>query len=98
MIAGTYQLAIAAKYHSVPFYVACPTSTVDLSLASGDEIVIEERPHAEMLCVGGQRIAAEGVGCWNPAFDVTPAALITGGIVTERGVFASNSLSLLCDN
>lgn len=92
---GTYQLAIAASYHNIPFYVAAPMSTIDFSLSEGKQIKIEERPSSEMFCVNGQRLAAEGVGCWNPAFDVTPAALITGGIVTERGVFAANNLKSL---
>ena len=92
---GTYQLAIAAKYHNVPFYVAAPISTIDFSLDCGDRIKIEERPSDEMFYVGGKRIAAEGIGCWNPAFDVTPAKLITGGIVTERGVFAADNLQSL---
>ena len=89
---GTYQLAIAAKYHGVPFYVAAPWSTIDLRLASGDEITIEERSSEEMFYVKGQRVAAEGIGCWNPAFDVTPAELITGGIITELGVFKADEL------
>ena len=89
---GTYQLALVAKSHGVPFYVASPNSTIDFSLASGEDIVIEERPEEEMACIGGQRIAANGIHCWNPAFDVTPASLITGGIVTERGVFEAGCL------
>ena len=92
---GTYQLAIAAKHHGVPFYVAAPVTTIDFGLKSGEEITIEERPSKEMLCIGGQRVAAEGIGCWNPAFDVTPAQLITGGIITERGVFEANKLKAL---
>ena len=93
---GTYQLAIAAKHHRVPFYIAAPVTTIDFGLKSGEEITIEERPSREMLCIGGQRVAAEGIGCWNPAFDVTPAQLITGGIITERGVFEVNNLKALC--
>ena len=92
---GTYQLAIAAKHHNVPFYVAAPVTTIDFGLKSGEEIVIEERPSNEMFCVAGQRVAAEGIGCWNPAFDVTPADLVTGGIVTERGVFEASNLKAL---
>ncbi len=92
---GTYQLAIAAQYHNVPFYVAAPVSTIDFGLSEGREIKIEERPSDEMFHVNGKRVAAEGVSCWNPAFDITPAVLITGGIVTERGVFAANSLKSL---
>ena len=92
---GTYQLAIAAKHHNIPFYVAAPVTTIDFELKSGEEIVIEERASNEMFCVAGQRVAAEGIGCWNPAFDVTPADLITGGIVTERGVFEARNLKAL---
>lgn len=92
---GTFQLAIAAQYHGVGFFVVAPVSTIDFSLREGSQIAIEERPSAEMLCVNGKRVAAEGIGCWNPAFDVTPAVLITGGIVTERGVFAANNLAAM---
>ena len=92
---GTYQLAIAAKHHGVPFYIAAPVTTIDFGLKSGEEITIEERPSREMLCISGQRVAAEGIGCWNPAFDVTPAQLITGGIITERGVFEASNLKPL---
>ncbi|GBL76296.1 Methylthioribose-1-phosphate isomerase [Araneus ventricosus] len=89
---GTYQIAVCAKYHNIPFYVACPRSTLDFSLESGNMIPIEERPSQEMLCINKTRIAAEGINCWNPAFDVTPASLITGGIITEIGVFSPSSL------
>lgn len=92
---GTYQLAIVAKFHSIPFYVAAPISTIDFNLQSGDQITIEERPHSEMVCVNGRRIAAEGIGVWNPAFDVTPAELITGGIITEKGVYKVTNLNSL---
>lgn len=92
---GTFQLAITAQYHRVPFYVAAPVTSIDFSLDSGDQIKIEERPSTEMFYMGGKRVAAEGIGCWNPAFDVTPANLITGGIVTERGVYAANNLKSL---
>ena len=60
---GTYQLAIVAKHHGVPFFVAAPMSTVDFALATGNQIVIEERPAKEMFFVNGQRLAAEGIGC-----------------------------------
>lgn len=83
---GTYQIAVVAKYHNVPFYIAAPLTSIDLKIASGDQIVIEERPDREMTHVGEHRIAAQGIKCWNPAFDVTPAHLITG-IITEKGVF-----------
>lgn len=87
---GTYQLAICAKHHGVPFYVASPTTTVDSSLSTGKEIPIEERPAQEMTSVQGVELAPKGFECWNPAFDVTPAELITGGIITEKGVFPAS--------
>lgn len=83
---GTYQIAVVAKYHNVPFYIAAPLTSIDLKISTGDQIVIEERPDREMTHVGEHRIAAQGIKCWNPAFDVTPAHLITG-IITEKGVF-----------
>ena len=86
---GTYQLAIAAKYHNVPFFVAAPTTTLDLTMASGAEIEIEERSPDELTSIFGQKIAPEGINAWNPAFDVTPCALIKG-IVTEVGVIEAN--------
>ncbi|CAD5112217.1 DgyrCDS1450 [Dimorphilus gyrociliatus] len=89
---GTYQIAICAKYHNIPFYVVTPRTTIDLSKKSGKEIIIEERPHSEMTKIGDCQIAPQGMNCWNPAFDVTPAELITGGIVTEIGVFHPNKL------
>ncbi|CAK1598585.1 unnamed protein product [Parnassius mnemosyne] len=88
---GTYQIAIVAKYHNVPFYVAAPLTSIDMSLKSGDRIKIEERPDKEMTHIGEFRIAAPGINCWNPSFDVTPASLITG-IITEKGVFAPDKL------
>ncbi|KAJ8733445.1 hypothetical protein PYW08_001743 [Mythimna loreyi] len=89
---GTYQIAIAAKHHGVPFYIAAPLTSIDMALRSGDRIKIEERPEREMTHVGEHRIAAPGISCWNPSFDVTPAALIAG-IITEKGVFAPDKLS-----
>ncbi|ELU04603.1 hypothetical protein CAPTEDRAFT_225838 [Capitella teleta] len=89
---GTYQLSIVAKYHNIPFYIVAPSTSIDLNLATGDDIVIEERPHNELTCINGKRIAAKGIGVWNPAFDVAPAELITGGIVTEFGVFKPSEL------
>ncbi|ENN76653.1 methylthioribose-1-phosphate isomerase [Dendroctonus ponderosae] len=83
---GTYQIAVVAKYHAVPFYVAAPFTSIDAKVSTGEHIVIEERPDREMTHVGEHRIAAKGIPCWNPAFDVTPASLIAG-IITERGVF-----------
>ncbi|KAI8773253.1 hypothetical protein BgiMline_014325 [Biomphalaria glabrata] len=89
---GTYQLAIVAKYHGVPFYVACPRTTFDPHIKSGKDIHIEIRPQDEMTTLKGIRIAAPNIRCWNPAFDVTPAELITGGIITEFGVFKPQEL------
>jgi methylthioribose-1-phosphate isomerase len=82
---GTYPLAVLAARHAVPFYVAAPTSTVDLGTASGDDISIEERDPDEVTHAFGTRVAPEGAPAANPAFDVTPAELISA-IVTERGV------------
>ncbi len=82
---GTYGLALAAQAHGVPFYVAAPISTIDTATRSGDDIQIEERAAAEVLAFAGRDVAPAGSGACNPAFDVTPAALITA-IVTERGV------------
>jgi methylthioribose-1-phosphate isomerase len=81
---GTYGLAVLARAHGVKFMVVAPTSTVDLSVASGGEIPIEDRSGEELLNVGEQRVAAAGVNTWNPVFDVTLAELIDV-IVTERG-------------
>jgi len=84
---GTYGVAVSAKVHNVPFYVAAPTSTFDLSLSEGSEIPIEERS-ADEICDGfGKRTAPEGCKVYNPAFDVTPAELIAG-IITERGIIS----------
>jgi methylthioribose-1-phosphate isomerase len=82
---GTYNLAVLAKYHGVPFYVAAPYSTFDLSIADGRGINIEERTPEEVKSIGGSCITVKNVDVWNPAFDVTPANLITA-IITERGV------------
>ena len=82
---GTYNLAIVADYHKVPFYIAAPLSTVDTSIKTGEEIPIEERDHEEVTCINGKRICAEGVNVINPGFDVTPHELIKG-IITEKGV------------
>ena len=84
---GTYQLAIVAKEHGVPFYVAAPKSTFDLSLRSGEEIPIEQRDPKEVTCGFGKQTAPDGVDVYNPAFDVTPAKYITG-IITEFGVIS----------
>lgn len=82
---GTYTVAIAAKYHNIPFYVAAPLSTIDTSIKSGDEIVIEERSTDEVTHINGKPICAKGVNIINPGFDVTPHELITG-IITEKGI------------
>jgi methylthioribose-1-phosphate isomerase len=82
---GTYKLAVLAQENGIPFYSVAPTSTVDLSLPSGQHITIEERDAAEVTHVGGVDIAPEGVPVYNPAFDVTPHRYITG-IVTENGI------------
>ena len=84
---GTYNLAISCAYHGVPFFVAAPISTLDPATKTGADIVIEDRPSAEVTHSLGTRVAAEGVDVWNPSFDVTPAALIAG-IITEKGVCA----------
>ena len=84
---GTYTLAVLAKEHEIPFYVAAPFSTIDPATASGDAIPIEERGEEEVAFCGSCRIMPEGVGAYNFAFDVTPARLITG-IITERGVLS----------
>jgi methylthioribose-1-phosphate isomerase len=82
---GTYNVAILAKEHGIPFYVAAPWSTIDLATKTGDEIPIEERPQIEVTHHGGKQLTPNGVGICNPAFDVTPAKYVAG-IVTERGV------------
>lgn len=89
---GTYNLAVSAMHHGIPFYVAAPLTSVDLSLSSGQEIVIEERSPKELLHTRGglgEQVAASGILVWNPAFDVTQAKLISG-IITEKGVITKN--------
>ncbi|TNC99832.1 MAG: methylthioribose-1-phosphate isomerase [Gallionellaceae bacterium] len=85
---GTYMVAVLAKRHNIPFYVACPLSTIDLSIATGKDIPIEERSVDEVKGFRDYHWAAEGVKIRNPAFDVTPAELVTG-LITERGVVLS---------
>lgn len=82
---GTYNLAVAARYHGVKFMVVAPTSTVDMNIQNGAAIHIESRSPDEVLTVQGQRLAPQGVEAWNPSFDVTPAELVDA-IVTEKGV------------
>lgn len=85
---GTYGIAVLARAHRVPFYVAAPTSTVDLSLRDGSAIAIEERGAGEVTTFAGARVAAEGTEVRNPAFDVTPHRLVTA-IITERGILSA---------
>ncbi len=82
---GTYNLAIVANYHQVPFYSVGPTSTLDLNTYSGDEIPIEARDAGEVACIGVQTVIPDHANVYNPAFDITPAQLITG-IITEKGI------------
>ena len=82
---GTYGLAIAARHHEIPFYVAAPSSTFDFSLATGDEIPIEQRGADEVRCGFGRQTLPDDAAVYSPAFDVTPAELVTG-IVTEKGI------------
>ena len=97
---GTYMVAVLAARHGVPFYVACPCSTVDMATSTGAEIVVEERSPDEVTGFGDLRWAASGVSVRNPAFDVTPAELVSA-IITERGVVHSpgqQSMSLHMNN
>jgi methylthioribose-1-phosphate isomerase len=88
---GTYSLAIVAKAHNIPFYVAAPVSTIDFELSDGSQIPIEERNPEEIYQVGDTILTPSGVEFYNPAFDVTPAELITA-IITENGAFAPSEL------
>jgi methylthioribose-1-phosphate isomerase len=88
---GTYSLALCAKAHNIPFYVAAPVSTIDFELAEGSQIPIEEREPSEIHTMGSTRICPPGVEFYNPSFDVTPAELIAG-IITEHGVFTPAEL------
>jgi methylthioribose-1-phosphate isomerase len=89
---GTYGLAVAAQHHRIPFYVAAPSSTFDFGLVSGDEIPVERRGADEIRDGFGRRTAPDGVNVYSPAFDVTPASLITA-IIAEEGIFAPDDLS-----
>ncbi|HUA99696.1 MAG TPA: S-methyl-5-thioribose-1-phosphate isomerase [Terracidiphilus sp.] len=91
---GTYSVAILAREHGIPFYVAAPWSTIDMATGNGDAIPIEERPAAEVTHHGGKQLTPNGVGICNPAFDVTPARYVTA-IVTERGVLRAPYASSL---
>ena len=86
---GTYNLALVAKAHNIPFYIAAPLSTIDTSIQTGDEIVIEERDAAEVTHINGETVCAKGVNVINPGFDVTPHELIAG-IITEKGILRPN--------
>ena len=89
---GTYTVAVLAKTHGIPFYVAAPSSTIDLRTPTGQDIQIEERSAQEVVSLhGGPTIAPDGIDVLNPAFDVTPAEYVTG-IITERGVFRPEEL------
>jgi methylthioribose-1-phosphate isomerase len=90
---GTYSVAVLAKAHGIPFYVAAPSSTIDVACSSGQDITIEERSSQEVTALHhGKPIAPEGVDVWNPAFDITPAEYITA-IITEKGVFKPQKIS-----
>lgn len=90
---GTYSVAVLAKAHGIPFYVAAPYSTIDLKTASGADIPIEQRNPLEVTTIhGSPSVAPKGVAVYNPAFDVTPAELIAG-IITERGVFKPHEVA-----
>jgi methylthioribose-1-phosphate isomerase len=90
---GTYSVAVLAKAHGLPFYVAAPYSTIDLATPSGDQIPIEQRKPEEVTSIcGGPPVAPLGADVLNPAFDVTPAELVTA-IITERGVFKPSELA-----
>ena len=90
---GTYSVAVLAKAHGIPFYVAAPYSTIDLNTKSGEDIPIEQRNPLEVTTIHGSHpVAPQGVTVYNPAFDVTPAELIAG-IITERGVFKPHELA-----
>jgi methylthioribose-1-phosphate isomerase len=93
---GTYTVAVLAKEHGIPFYVAAPSSTIDLATKHGDAIPIEERSPREVTHVGNNQIAPEGAHVRNPSFDVTPNRFITA-IITERGVFRPPFLESLAD-
>jgi methylthioribose-1-phosphate isomerase len=82
---GTYTVAVLAKTNGIPFYVAAPISTIDLNLATGEQIPIEERSAKEVVEIAGKRLAPEGIGVRHPAFDVTPNELVTA-IITDRGI------------
>lgn len=89
---GTYMTALAARHHGVKFMVVAPTATIDPETPDGAAIPIEQRPEAEITAYGGRRVTPEGIAAWNPAFDITPAALVDA-LVTERGVVEAPDLA-----
>jgi methylthioribose-1-phosphate isomerase len=91
---GTYGVAVLARAHKIPFYVAAPLSTIDLNTPDGSRIPIEERNAREVTHVGGVQLAPKGAEVWNPAFDVTPHEYIAG-IITERGIFRAPFIETL---
>lgn len=93
---GTYGVALLAKAHGIPFYVAAPSSTFDLEISGGAEIPIEHRDAEEVACGFGKRTVPEGVACYNQAFDVTPVELVAG-FITERGLLRTGSGQKICD-
>ena len=93
---GTFDKAIVAKHFGIPFYVAAPVSTFDLSMESGKDIVIEQRSQDEVCVMNGTRIAPEGSQALNPAFDVTPAELVTG-FITEKGILRPDEVHVMRD-
>ena len=92
---GTYMVAVLAKRHNIPFYVACPLSTIDRSINNGSEIPIEERPSEEVTGYQNHQWAAEGVNVRNPAFDITPAELVTA-LITEKGIVSHPNKERIC--
>ena len=94
---GTYSLAVLAKAHKIPFYIAAPASTIDMSIKSGNDIIIEERSSREITTIGDRSIAPDEVQVWNPSFDVVPHKYISG-IITDRGMLRppfKKSISML---
>jgi translation initiation factor eIF-2B subunit alpha/methylthioribose-1-phosphate isomerase len=94
---GTYEKAVLAKENKIPFYVAAPSTTIDVSTARGDDVTIEEREEEEVHFIGKERITPEGSEAKNPAFDVTPAKFVKG-IITERGVYRPESIHSIFKN
>lgn len=88
---GTYSLAVLAKFHKIPFYIAAPLSSFDFSIKSGDEIPVEQRDTREITCIKGVSISPENIDVYNPAFDITSGKLITG-FITEKGIFAPDEI------